>query len=292
MWMVTGGNGRLGRGIAEQLVRLTDPAGVVVGVRDPSASFGLRELGVTVRPADFEDARALAGAFDGVDRLVLVSTSGMPHETRYQHHVDAARAAVRAGVREIVYTSLITTAPDVIGRVHRRTEEFLAGLEVRTTFLRHPFYLDNFVDGLVGEDGIEALSDGPINAAWRSDLAEAAARVLADDDRLPSYDFTGPTAFRMSELAAEIAAVTGRPMPFRTLAEAEFTRQLAAEGVPEFLREILLDIQHTIRDGGFAAINDQLADVLGRRPADLRDRVRMLWGDPEAQPGHTVATPR
>lgn len=279
MWMVTGGNGNLGRGIVEHLVQLAPSTSLAVGVRDPSVAFGLRELGVEVRAGDFEDAGALATAFSGVQRLLLVSTNGMPHETRFQHHAYAAEAAVRAGVEEIVYTSLISTAPDVIGKVHRQTEEFLRGLGVRVIILRNPLYLDNLVDALVGESSVEALCDGPLNAAWRSDLAEAAARVFVDPGRRDCYDFTGPEAFRTSQIAAEVAAVTGVPMPFRTLTEEEFLRQLAHEGVPEFLRKILLDLQHTIRDGGFGHLTDDLAEALGRPPRSMSERVRLLWSE-------------
>lgn len=122
MWMVTGGNGQLGRAIVDHLVTLVDPSTVAVGVRDPQIATGLGRLGVEVRRADFEDAAAMRTAFDGVERMVLVSTNAMPHTSRYRHLQDATDAALRAGVDSIVYTSLITTAPESIGDVHRLSE--------------------------------------------------------------------------------------------------------------------------------------------------------------------------
>lgn len=98
--------------------------------------------------------------------------------------------------------------------------------------------MENFVDELVAEESIESMSNGPINAAWRDDLAEAAALVLADDGRRDRYDFTGPTAWTMSDLATEIGLQQGRSVPFRTLSEPAFLRQAAAEGMPDFLRQI------------------------------------------------------
>ncbi|MCB0907872.1 MAG: NAD(P)H-binding protein [Nocardioidaceae bacterium] len=276
MWMVTGGNGRLGRAIVEHLVTIVDPGEVAVGVRDPQIASGLGRLGVEVRRADFEDAAAMRTAFDGIERMVLVSTNAMPHTTRYRHLQDATDAALRAGVDSIVYTSLITTAPEAIGDVHRLSEHYLRRSGARVTLLRHPLYLESFVDDLVGEPSVEAVSDGPINAAWRDDLAEAAARVLADDARLEVYDFTGPTAWRMSDLAAEIERQQGRPMPFRRLSEHDFLRHAAGEGAPDFLRQILLDLQHTIEAGGFAHVTDDLARVLGRPPRSMPDRVAQL----------------
>ncbi|MFN8190289.1 MAG: NAD(P)H-binding protein [Nocardioidaceae bacterium] len=276
MWMVTGGNGRLGRAVVEHLVTLIDPGEVAVGVRDPQIASGLGRLGVEVRRADFEDAAAMRTAFDGIERMVLVSTNAMPHTTRFRHLQDATDAALRAGVDSIVYTSLITTAPEAIGDVHRLSEHYLRRSGARVTFLRHPLYLESFVDDLVAEPSVDAVSDGLINAAWRDDLAEAAARVLADDARREVYDFTGPTAWRMSELAAEIGRQQGRPMPFRRLSEHDFLRQSAAEGMPDFLRQILLDLQHTIEAGGFAHVTDDLAQVLGRPPRSMPDRVAQL----------------
>jgi NAD(P)H dehydrogenase (quinone) len=276
MWMVTGGNGQLGRAIVDHLVTLIDPGEVAVGVRDPQIATGLGRLGVEVRRADFEDAAAMRTAFDGVERMVLVSTNAMPHSHRYRHLQDATDAALRAGVDSIVYTSLITTAPEAIGDVHRLSELYLRRCGARVTFLRNPLYLENFVDQLVEEDSVESVSDGPVNAAWRGDLAEAAALVLADDDRRDVYDFTGPTAWRMSDLAAEIERQQGRPVPFRRLSEHDFLRQSAAEGMPDFLRQILLDLQHTIEAGGFSQVTTELGQVLGRPPRSMADRVAHL----------------
>jgi len=68
----------------------------------------LAALGIEVRAADFDaDGNALATAFRGASRLLLISTDRLDVPgLRLAQHQRAIAAAVAAGVQHVVYTSM------------------------------------------------------------------------------------------------------------------------------------------------------------------------------------------
>ncbi len=273
MLLVTGANGQLGRAIARHALARIDPSHLAVSVRDPSAAGELAAGGVEVRSGDFEDDDAMKRVFDGVRRLVLVSSAGMPHELRFQHHRAAIDAAQSSGVEEVIYTSLSLGAPSVIGEVHRRTEERLAAATFNGTSLRHPLYSDNFALGLLGEPEIvSAAPTGRINSAWRDDLAEAAAILLTQPERPRElYTMTGPEAYSYDDLAAAVTGLSEGPLSHRSVSTTEFAALLAVEDVPGPLVEILVALQAAIQAGAFSEVTPDLATVLGRQPRTIAE---------------------
>ena len=72
---LTGASGHLGRSVAA----LLDPADVVLLTRSPEALEG---RGAQVRRADFDEPGSLAAAFEGVDRLLLISAHDLARQDR------------------------------------------------------------------------------------------------------------------------------------------------------------------------------------------------------------------
>jgi NAD(P)H dehydrogenase (quinone) len=82
MLLITGANGKLGRLVAEEVLRRAPDAPLAVSVRDASAAADLVERGVDVRQADYHDPASLRAAFAGVDRLLLMPTPTPDPEAR------------------------------------------------------------------------------------------------------------------------------------------------------------------------------------------------------------------
>lgn len=70
---VTGASGKLGSAIVAELLTLVPPSTVVAIARDPVKLAALGAQGAQVRRGDFGQPETLAGAFEGLDKLVLVS---------------------------------------------------------------------------------------------------------------------------------------------------------------------------------------------------------------------------
>ncbi|MFI0221066.1 NAD(P)H-binding protein, partial [Streptomyces lydicus] len=99
---------------------------------------------------------------------------------------DVLDAAVREGVRHVVYTSL-TTAGDHLGfaLAHRATERLVQASGLPWTILRNGLYAELF-GGLLRwtGNGVESpFGDGALAAVARKDLADAATLVAADPAR-------------------------------------------------------------------------------------------------------------
>src|SRR4051794_23190970 len=149
--LVTGASGQLGRRVVELL--LDAKAGTVIAAtRDPAKVADLAARGAVVRKADFEDEASLAEAFAGVDRLLLVSTDAVDRPgRRIAQHEAAVRAAVRAGVKHIVYTSMPNPgvdSPVSIAVDHRKTEEAITATSLGFTILRNNLYTDLLLQSL------------------------------------------------------------------------------------------------------------------------------------------------
>jgi len=183
--LVTGASGHLGRRAAEILLE-TKAGKVIAGTRDPSKIADLAAKGAEIRKVDFDDP-ALADAFKGVDRLLLISTDALDTPgKRLKQHKAAIEDAKKAGVKHIVYTSMpkpepgspIPFAPD-----HYGTEQALAESGIGWTVLRNSWYQENLFHSLpqvlASGKWFSAAGDGKVAHVSREDAAYAAAAALA-----------------------------------------------------------------------------------------------------------------
>jgi NAD(P)H dehydrogenase (quinone) len=277
--VVTAASGQLGRLTVEALLARGVPAADIVATsRDPRRIADLADRGVTVRRADFADPASLPAAFEGVDKLLLVSTT-TPAE-RVANHRRAVDAAVAAGASLVAYTSMLRadTAGTILSATHHATEEYLRE-RVPTVLLRNGWYLDNYTVQLPQVRAAGALAgaagQGRISAATRADYADAAAVVLSTDGHAGQvYELGGDEAFTLDELAGVIAAATGEPIAYRDLAPEVFAKVLADAGVPAELAEVLVDAD--------------LAAARGQMFTDSGD-LRRLIGRPATTPAEAVA---
>ena len=113
-YAVTGATGKLGRLVLDELLKQTDAANVVALARDPTALQAYDQLGVQVRKADYDDPASLRAAFDGVDRVLLISGNAVGQRER--QHGNVIEAAKKAGVEYIAYTSILVLIAGPNGR--------------------------------------------------------------------------------------------------------------------------------------------------------------------------------
>lgn len=266
---VTGATGGLGgrvaralaaRGIAQRLL-----------VRDPARAPLLP--GATLARTTYDDPAAAATALDGVRTLLMVSAAET--EDRLAEHRAFVDAAARAGVAHVVYTSFYGAAPDAtftLARDHWYTEEHLRASGMRFTFLRDNLYLD-FLPHMVGEDDVlrGPAGDGRLAAVTRDDIAASAVAVLLapDEHAGATYDLTGPEALTFTEIAAVIAAHTGRPVTFHdeTIDEAYASRRRWE--APPWQYDAWVSTYTAVAAGELAGVTDHVARLTGRPATGL-----------------------
>jgi len=230
--------------------------------------------GATVLPLTYGNTPEAAAALAGVEVLLMVSAS--ESVDRRAQHLGLVDAAAAAGVQHVVYTSFLAAAPDAIftlARDHWATEERIRAAGMGFTFLRDSFYADFFPE-MAGPDGVirGPAGDGAVAAVARADVARSAVAVLRDlaAHRDRAYDLTGPEAITLSEAAAVITELTGRPTRYvhETLEEAYASR--ASYGAPAWQVDAWVSTYTSIASGELSAVSGDVRALTGHEPLSLR----------------------
>ncbi|HEX2906425.1 MAG TPA: NAD(P)H-binding protein [Phototrophicaceae bacterium] len=243
--LVTGASGNLGRRVVELLLEAqTGP--IVAATRTPDKLKEFSERGVTVRRADFDDSASLAAAFQDVDRLLMISTDDLSIPgKRIRQHRAAIQAAEAAGVKQILYTSIVKPTPEspvVVAVDHRATEEAIMETRMGWTFLRNNIYADMLPQTLsraiqMGQL-FSAAGDGKTAYVLREDCARAAAAALASDFKgRRTLDITGTEALSQADLARIASEISGKPIPYVPLTLDALIQGMVSAGLPRPLAE-------------------------------------------------------
>jgi dihydroflavonol-4-reductase len=281
---LTGGSGFVGRGVLGALVG--QGREVVALSRSPVAAAGLEGLGATPVPGDVLDEDALASGMAGCE--VVYHAAGMNafcladpsplFRVNVQGSLTVVRAAARAGVRRIVYTSSASTlgeAPGTVGRedaVHRG--EFLSAYE------RSKYQAELAVLGAGPAYGVEVVSVNP-SSVQGPGRTGGTARLLIDylngrlrffvDTRLSLVDIADCSA---GHLLAETRGVAGERYVLNgaALTSAEALRILSEVG----------GITHRVRTlppgvaSAAAAGVEMVSRLLHKHPPFCREQARTI----------------
>jgi NAD(P)H dehydrogenase (quinone) len=288
---ITGATGQLGRRVIEALKARMPPADVVALVRSPPKAAG---LGVQVREADYDRPGTLDSALPGIDTLLLISASEVGR--RAAQHRTVIQAAGNAGVKRLVYTSLLHADTSPLGSLadeHRATEAALKASGLPCTILRNGWYTENYtarVAGALASGTLVGSADGgKISSATRADYADAAVAVLADDRHVgTTYELAGDEAYTLSELAAEVSRQTGRSIPYRNLPESEFAAVLAGLGLPQSLAGAIAAWDVGAAQGALFDDSRQLSALIGRPTTPLAAAVAAALSESAPQGRSTV----
>jgi NAD(P)H dehydrogenase (quinone) len=298
--IVTGASGSFGRAAAQLLLERIAPSQLILTTRKPEQLADFAACGVTVRKADFDHPDSLPAAFAGGDRMLLISTARVG--SRVQQHENAARAAVKAGVRHIVYTSLLNADkadnPAIVKLDHRATELAIEASGAKWTFLRDSQYSEAIAMAVIPPAMASGAlpdnaHDGPIAFVSRDDCVACAVGALTTPGHEnKAYDITGPELLSFPKAVAMAVEMTGRPIQYRRVSDEEMFAYFDSLGVPRhasddpaagpipWSSDDMVTFGQSIREGYFNVLSDSVEKLTGRKPRSLRsvmEQYRYTW---------------
>ncbi len=182
---VTAASGHLGGEIIKHLLNELSSDQIVGIARTPDKA---KSLGVEIREGDYDNKLHFDKALQDVDVVLLVSGMDKP-EKRIQQHRNVIQAAAEAGVKKIVYTSILGpeegTSFSPIVQSNRQTERDIKNSGLQWAIGRDGLYIEpdiEYIDGYKKTGTVSnCAGDGKCAYTTRSELGYAYAHLLLTD---------------------------------------------------------------------------------------------------------------
>lgn len=284
--LVTGATGRLGNAVVNALLQRGEARDVVGLARDPGKAQALTARGVEVRYGDYTDYDALVNAFQGIEKVYMVSAVAFTY--RVAQHKNVIDAARRAGVDHMMYTA-IQRLDDVRFPIEGvtdsdiATEQLLMQSGLTYTVLRHPLYANDlpmFIGATAANAGFAApAGNGRIALACYQELAEAGAVLLrqsAHGNR--NYLLNSGSPWSFTDIAEALSGLTGKMIAYEPISSAAFVQAREREGWPPHVARFIAGWYAAIEGGAFDQTSTDLEDVLGRKPKQLSALLKDAFG--------------
>lgn len=277
--LVTGASGQMGRRVVELLLE-ANAGKIIAGTRNPEKLADLQGRDVEVRKVDFDDPEGLVSAFAGVDRLLIISTDVVDGtDRRIRQHTNAVRAAEAAGVKHVLYTSLVNPGPESpisLAPDHHATEEALKASSLEWTVLRNNVYTDGLLQSLPRaiETGqlVAAAGTSGVGFVTREDCSRAAAAALASESSGRNVlDITGPALVTRAEIVQIASEISGRTVEYIAIEAASLKAGLQAAGLPEPIANLIVSFDQGAADGTLAVASKAVEELTGKPAQSVRD---------------------
>jgi uncharacterized protein YbjT (DUF2867 family) len=221
---------------------------------------------------DLTNGNGREDALRGVDALFLLAPPGHTNQDALLiPMIDAARAH---HVRKIVLMTAMGADADPAAPL-ARVESHLASSGIAYNIIRPNWFMQNFASYWLQpilERGAIVLpvGDATVSLIDARDIAAVAARLLTSstfDNQ--AFDLTGGEAVDHHQVAALIAAETGRDISYQDIAPEDFRPQLLAAGLPADYAHFLLHILGFLKAGYSARTTDAVQRITGAAPRPL-----------------------
>jgi NAD(P)H dehydrogenase (quinone) len=271
---VSGASGHLGKAVVSELLQRAGSHEIVAISRTPD-NVPAPAQG---RLGDYDQPESLAKAYAGLDRLLIITTVAPEPGKRGAQNIAAIDAAVKAGVKHIVFMSAVGTRQEeepARGASYWRGEQHLIAKAPAWTILRMNFYAEAFVQlaqAAVNQGVMPGLAENRAAFVAREDVAAAAAGILIGEGHAGAiYSATGPERVSGAERAEIVAKITGKPIAFRVITEEQLRGALTKANLPPGAVNIVVSIQASFASGAFDILTGDVERLGGRPPKTLRE---------------------
>ena len=277
---VIGASGSIGAATVWSLAaKYSHEVEIRAGVRNPEKADKLKTIpGLTIVQATMGDKENLKTTLRGVDALYIV-TPGVQNRTHLT--VATAEAAKDAGVKHLLVVSvnIARLANTIFGGQFSEIEDKIEKLGVPYTFLRLPFFVDNFwgfKDKIVYQ-GTIYYPVGPeklFTPVIVEDAGKAGAAILAHPSKHAgkTYDIVSDR-ITFGNIATAFSEALGKQITYTHVTYEAAKKSLLGLGFPEWQVNGVLE-QFKLFDSGAPEINTaDLSDyetITGEKPTTMK----------------------
>ena len=283
MILITGATGGLGHQTIDFLLKNIPATEIAALVRDISKATDLVERGVDVRQGDYLDYPALVEAFQGIDKVLLVSA--VAFTDRLRQHRNVIDAAKEAGVKHLFYTSIQRSANFNMVEVTESdlaTGAYLKASGLTYTIIKNGFYFEG-LSYMIGSELPESeilfsAGEGEIAFVTRTELAEATAALLTSEGHdNQEYTLAGSEAYSFHDIAREFSSLSGRTITYKSVEPETYVSQKVAVGLPEIVANFIAQWGQAAKHGMLGGTHNTVEHLLGRKPTSLRDYLKATY---------------
>ena len=199
------------------------------------------DIDVEKRVADFNDPEGLVQAFTGVDTMVLISMSFVGPKRRKAQQT-ALDAAVKAGVKRVVYTSIVGAGEKNIDTYevndHVWFEAYVKEQPIHYLFLRDSQYAEamvsNYVNAYENTENVLAnnMGNGKMAFISRDDCALTCVCAAMSDLEDQMIDVNGAEQFSIGQYIEIANEVTGHNVKYVEITDEQQYAFFDSIGVP------------------------------------------------------------
>lgn len=262
--LITGGNGKTGRRVAETLAKMGVPTRL--SSRSTTPAF------------DWNDESTWQGAVEGTSAIYLVYQPDLCVPGAKEAIAKLAGLALEAGAGRIV---LLSGRGEVEARA---SEQALIDSGADWTIIRSAWFNQNFSEGMFMDMVMAGEVALPVSGVREpfidtDDIADIAVKALTEDGHVGRlYEVTGPRLLTFAEAVGEIAQASGRDVSFRTISHEDFIAGAESMGLPKDILWLLDMLFTETLDGRNESLTDGVQQALGRAPKDFSHYVRAAAG--------------
>ena len=269
--LITGATGNIGGEVVRQLKDM--------GVDFVAGSSSGSVDGVESVSIDFGDKASLVNAMQSTTTLFMVLPNHPDMVKWGENFIDAAQ---ECGVSHIVRSSGSLADKDSSLKIEHllgTTDEYLKNSGLDYTITAPSFFMQNFIN-FFGDDYkngtiYQPAGDGKIGWVDVRDIAAVNVEILLNPEKYKgqSLTITGSENLSYAEAVQQMNQVLGNESQYFAVSDEKAIEAMRGLGFPEFIVELMISLNQSIRHGHGEEVTNTIEKVLGRQPIGFKQFV-------------------
>ncbi len=265
--IVLGATGTVGTAVIKGLQNKN--VEVFAGVKSEKDFERVSQYGATPIILNFTDQESLNLAFQGKDRVFLVTPLMQNPQTVTQMVINASRIN---GVKHIVRST--AAGADINGQIQisrwaGACEDLIKASGINYTIIRPFSFLQNFINfysQTIKQYNSFYLPTGDAKLSMLdiNDLGEVVSITLTSDEHFSKiYELSGQT-YSNELLAETLSKVLGRKITYIDVPEEKAKESMLSYHMPDWMIDSLMELNYIIKQGWTAGYSDDYKNLTGK----------------------------